>query len=73
MRDGQCCGHGDLSGTEQDDLVWPFRSGYEILQKSYIIAKSSRLIQSALPPSSYCRFPEVKAFHSKAYSLHDSQ
>jgi len=29
-----------------------FRSDYEILQKSYINAKSSRLIQSALPPSS---------------------
>jgi len=35
------------------------------LQKSYINAKSSRLIQSALPPSSYCRLPPVEAFYSK--------
>jgi len=42
-----------------------FRSDYEILQKSYSIALLSRLIQSALPPSSYCRLPKVKAFHSK--------
>ena len=57
------------------DLVWPIRSGrfghgtfwsdYEILQKSYINAKTSRLIESALPPSSYCRLPKVEAFHSK--------
>ena len=41
--------------------IWPirsdrfghgtFRSDYEILQKSYIYANSSRLIQSVLPPS----------------------
>jgi len=42
-----------------------FRSDYEILQKSYSIAMLSRLIQSALPPSSYCRLPKVEAFHSK--------
>jgi len=42
-----------------------FRSDYEIFQKSYINAKSSRLIQSALPPSSYCRLPTVEAFYSK--------
>ena len=43
-----------------------FRSDREILQKSYINAKTSRLIQSALPPSSYCRLPlKVEAFHSK--------
>jgi len=57
------------------DSVWPIRSGrfghgtfrsvYEILQKSYINAKSSRLLQSALPPSSYCMLPNVEAFHSK--------
>jgi len=42
-----------------------FRSVYEILQKSYINANSSRLIQSALPPSSYSKLPKVEAFHSK--------
>jgi len=42
-----------------------FRSDYEILQKLYVNAKSSSLIQSALPPSSYCRLPKVEAFHSK--------
>jgi len=57
------------------DPVWPIRSGRfghgtfpsdcEILQTSYINAKSSHLIQSALPPSSYCRLPKVVAFHSK--------
>jgi len=40
-------------------------SDYETLQKSYINAKTSRLIQSALPPSSYCRLPTVEAFNSK--------
>ena len=55
--------------------VWPIRSGRfghgtfrsdcEILQKSYFNAKTSRLIQSALPPSSYCRLPKVEAFNSK--------
>ena len=55
--------------------VWPIRSGhfghgtlrsdYEILQKSYINGKTSRLIQSVLPPSSYCRLPKVKEFNSK--------
>ena len=56
--------------------VWPFRSGlfdhgtlrsdYEILQKSDINAKWSRLIQSALPASSCCRLPiKVEGFHSK--------
>jgi len=33
--------------------------------KSYINAKSSRLLQSAFPPSSYCSLPKVEAFHSK--------
>jgi len=57
------------------DSVWPIRSGrfghgtfrsdYEFLQKSYSDAKASRLIQSALPPSSYCRLPNVGAFNSK--------
>jgi len=65
-----------MFGSEQDFSVWPsrsgrfglagtFRSDYEILQKSYINAKSSRLIQSAFPPSSCCRLPKVEAFHSK--------
>jgi len=42
-----------------------FRSDHEILQKSYINAKTSRLIPSALPLSSYCRLPKVETFHSK--------
>jgi len=42
-----------------------FRSDYEILQKSYINAKSTRLIQSELTPSCYYRLPNVEAFHSK--------
>jgi len=42
-----------------------FRSDYETLQKSYINAKSSHLIQSTLLPSSYCRSPKVEALHSK--------
>jgi len=67
--------HMAMSNSEQDFSVWPIRSGrfghgtfrsdYEILQKSYINAKSSRLIQSALRPSSYCRLPMVETFHSK--------
>jgi len=50
-----------------------FRSDYEILQKSYINAMSSRLIQSALPSSSYCRLNKSRGVTLKAYSLHDSQ
>ena len=65
-------------GTELFDLavsVWSirssgfghvsFRSDYEIMPKSYINAKSKRLIQSKLTPSYYYRLPNVEAFHSK--------
>jgi len=50
--------------------VWAIRSrdisvDYETLQKSYINGKTSSLIESALPPSSYWRLPKFEAFHSK--------